>query len=57
MVTRKIGTSWITDLLLVLGLTAFILAAFTAFAWWLTVAILRPVIDVLALFLFALSGG
>lgn len=57
MVTRKIGTSWITDLLLVLGLTAFILAAFTAFTWWLTVAILRPFIDVLALFLFALSGG
>lgn len=57
MVTRKIGISWITDLLLVLGLTAFILAAFTAFTWWLTVAILRPFIDVLALFLFALSGG
>ena len=50
MVTRKIGTSWITDLLLVLGLTAFILAAFTAFTWWLAITILRPFIDVLALF-------
>ena len=57
MVSLKPDTTWVTDLLLVLALLTIVLITGALFAWWLTVTILRPAIEILALFLFALSGG
>ena len=57
MVNFKPNTTWVTDLLLVLALLIIVLATGVLFTWWLAVTILRPAIDILALFFFALSGG
>lgn len=57
MVNFKPDTTWVTDLLLVLALLTIVLTTGALFAWWLAVTILRPAIEILALFIFALSGG
>lgn len=57
MVNFKPDTTWVTDLLLVLVLLTIVLTTGALSAWWLAVTILRPAIEILALFLFALSGG
>ncbi|MEW6903272.1 hypothetical protein V3M63_06690 [Trueperella pyogenes] len=57
MVNLKPDTTWVTDLLLVLALLTIVLATGALFTWWFAVTILKPAIDILALFLYALSGG
>lgn len=46
-----------TDLLLLLALTGVVFTVWVLFTWWLAVAILHPIIDILTLFVLALCGG